>query len=597
MGHIGAEVVVSQQLNELKQMRYQLEEIIDCVANGIVAIDSVGIVKILNPAAENILRINKSEILNKHIKKVLPESQLFEVVTTGISKTVKSKLKGITIIATHSPIKNGKKIYGAVSVFQDISKIEEISTELETMKKIVTEFNAIFENSYDGIYITDGNGNTVNVNPAYERITGLRKKDLIGKNMKDLVQKGIISESITFKIKKTKKPMTITQKIHGGKEILVTGVPVFDENGEIFRVITNVRDMTELNNAKRQLDQSRKLASKYEQELTNLRTHQIGATEVIYNSKEMEEIIELVLRVAKVDSTVLIQGESGVGKEIVANLIHKYSPRKDKGPFIKINCAAIPRDLLESELFGYEEGAFTGAKKEGKPGIFELANNGTLFLDEIADLPLDLQVKLLRVIQFKEIMRLGGTNSKKVNVRLVAATAKNLEQMVKENKFREDLYYRLNVVPLEVPPLRRRKDDIFPLLVYFLDKYNKKYKQAKTFSADAIEILTSYNWPGNVRELANLVERLVVTTKENTITLKNVPQYIIKSRDDAKTVHVFKEGSLPEMLDHLEKKILKDALDKYGSTRKTAQALKISQSSVVRKARKHGIKLNKSWID
>jgi transcriptional regulator with PAS, ATPase and Fis domain len=303
----------------------------------------------------------------------------------------------------------------------------------------------------------------------------------------------------------------------------------------------------------------------------------------------MKKVFDFAARVAQVDSTVLITGESGSGKEIVAKTIHKLSKRKD-GPLIQINCGAIPENLLESELFGYEPGAFTGASKEGKLGMFELAENGTLFLDEIGELPLNLQVKLLRVLQEREIVRVGGIKPKKINVRIIAATNKDLEKMVEKGMFREDLYYRLNVVRIKIPPLRERKTDIPPLIQHFLRKFNEKYEMNKKISPEVIERLIAYDWPGNVRELENLIERLVVIVIEDIIELKHLPDYLQASiNSDHFQVSVSGIIPLKKASEDLEKQLISKALQKYGSTRKAAQILEVDQATIVRKAKKYNI--------
>lgn len=596
VGHLPKKYLLKEkEKNENNNEQDFLHLIFDSLAVGVVAIDTGGVINFANKTAVDILKVKKSDLTGNTINAIIPKSQLTKAAFESRTQITTVSINDSALVVAHNPIVKNGGVCGAVSVFQDMAKFEGIATELESMKALAAEFKAIFENSYDGIYITDGDGYTLRVNKAYERITGLRRDELLQKNMKDIVAKGMISESLTFKIKKTRTPMTITQKIHGGKEILVSGVPVFNENGELARVITNVRDMTELNNIRTQLEKSRELASLYEKELKELRASQIEDPDFISNSKKMNETLELAFRVAKVDSTVLIQGESGVGKEIIANLIHKYSPRSITGPFIKINCSAIPADLLESELFGYEEGAFTGAKKNGKPGMFELAHNGTLFLDEIGTIPGELQVKLLRVIQFNEIMRLGGVQAQKVNIRLLTATSKNLEDLMNEGKFREDLYYRLKVVPIRVPPLRERKDDIFPLTVYYLDKFNQKYKLSKRFSKEAMDALTLYQWPGNVRELMNLIERLVVTTPKDIIRLDELPSSITGNGKLSNFIQKASGESLKEVLNLVEKEALVRAFKDFKTTRKVGEALKISQSAVMRKVQKHNLQFKRGW--
>jgi transcriptional regulator with PAS, ATPase and Fis domain len=298
----------------------------------------------------------------------------------------------------------------------------------------------------------------------------------------------------------------------------------------------------------------------------------------------MRHIYDLATWVGQVDSTVLILGESGVGKEVIAHTIVRSSDRRDE-PFIKVNCGAIPENLLESELFGYEKGSFTGADRKGKPGMFELAHKGTLLLDEVAEIPLNLQVKLLRAIQEQEIMRVGGTKPIKLEVRIIAATNKNLDERVKNGEFREDLFYRLNVIPITVPPLRDRKEDIPPLIEHFLRRYNDKYKLSKTISPQVIERLVNYDWPGNVRELQNIVERMVVLTREDGISLINIPPQIKPLVEKERYFHVDVADVIPlkDALFQVEKKLIIKALQKYGTTRRAAEALGVDQSTVVRK--------------
>lgn len=304
----------------------------------------------------------------------------------------------------------------------------------------------------------------------------------------------------------------------------------------------------------------------------------------------------MVIRLARVDSTVLITGESGTGKELVAETIHNYSDRKQE-PFIKVNCGAIPENLLESELFGYEPGAFTGARQGGKPGYFELAQGGTLFLDEIGDLPFNLQVKLLRVLQAREIIRVGGTKPLKIDVRIVAGTHRNLREMVKRREFREDLYYRLNVVPVNVPPLRERKEEITSLVMHFMRLFNRKYRLTKKISPEVIDIFMQYDWPGNVRELENLVERLVVITPEDVITREDLPAQLMGQRRNLSEVSVSGIIPLREAVESVEKQILEQAYTEYRTTRQMARALQVDASTVVRKAAKYGISRSKTAGD
>jgi PAS domain S-box-containing protein len=443
---------------------------------------------------------------------------------------------------------------------------------------------SIFQSSYDGIYVADAKGNGIMVNEAYTRITGVPGEEIIGKNLRELEKEEIISESVTLKVLEKKKPITIVQKVRG-KEVLVTGNPIFDEGGEITHVVTNVRDISELNRLKLELQQSKALTQKYLNEIQDFKMKEsihLLLDGIVAHSKEIIDVLRLVQKVAKVDSTVLILGESGVGKEVIVKMIHKASDRA-KHPLVKVNCAAIPHHLLESELFGYEKGAFTGADSRGKPGLFEQANGGTIFLDEIGDMPLDLQVKLLRVLQEFEITRIGGRKSVKVDVRVISATNKPLEKMMETGAFRQDLYYRLNIVPIKIPPLRERKADIAPLAYFFLNKMNERYGFNKKFHPEVISFMEQYSWPGNIREMENLIERLVVTVDHDEIKICDLPFHPL-------TAEVRKETTLKELLEDVERKMIQQKLAEYKTTRKTAKVLGISQSALVKKIQKLGIK-------
>lgn len=311
------------------------------------------------------------------------------------------------------------------------------------------------------------------------------------------------------------------------------------------------------------------------------------STGIVANSPKMQQVFDLAQRVGRFDSTVLITGESGSGKEVVAESIVRASDREEK-PFIKVNCGAIPENLLESEFFGYEKGAFTGADPKGKAGLFEMANGGTIFLDEIGELPLNLQVKILRVLQQKELVRIGGAETISLDVRVISATNKNVEQMVSEGTFRKDLFYRLNVVSIIIPPLRERTDDILPLLTVFLDRFNSKYKLQKKMTPAVLDAFVEYTWPGNVRELENVVESMVVLSPDEMIGVESMPAKVVKTGVEEKPAIDIKEiMPMKEAVSLLEESLLQKAMEKYGTTRKAAQALKVDQSTVVRKLQKY----------
>ncbi|MHC1724593.1 MAG: sigma-54 interaction domain-containing protein [Syntrophobacteraceae bacterium] len=452
----------------------------------------------------------------------------------------------------------------------------------------------ILESSHDGLFITDGNGNVEMANSAWERICGIPKDFVIGKNAQDLVNQEFYNESSVMGAIKARKKITIMLKMTKGEKIgqkiLATAIPIWDENGNIRRVVANIRDITEIVHLKELLDKTQQLNEIYAAEIEQMRFQQITKNnDIIARSAETKRVLEMAAQVAKVDSTVLITGESGTGKEVVANTIHRLGHRCE-GPLIKINCSAIPESLLESELFGYEAGAFTGARKQGKPGMFEMAKKGTLFLDEIGDISFNLQAKLLRALQEHEIMRIGGLKPISVDTRIIAATNKDLKGMVKAKSFREDLYYRLNVVSIEIPPLRKRKEDILLLVQHFLEKINRKYQFTKRIAPEIIDIFMLYSWPGNIRELENVVERLLVMTVDEQITAGHLPVYIRNQVNPGSDSLVFYDNMPFKMaMERAEKQFFELAVKKHGSTRKVARALRVNQSTVVRKIKKYGL--------
>ncbi|ERN54598.1 sigma 54-interacting transcriptional regulator [Alkalihalophilus marmarensis] len=465
---------------------------------------------------------------------------------------------------------------------------QEKIERLLQMNKIL---DSIIDSSFDGIYVADSQGYGIKVNEAYSRITGVRAKQLLGKNMHEVVSEGIVSESVTLKVLKERQSITIVQHINE-KEFLVTGNPIFNSEGEISHVVTNVRDLSELNRLKVELRETKRYTNKILQEISEFKNKEgvkLLLDGIVAQSKEIIEVTAVIKKVCEVDSTVLLLGETGVGKEVFANMIHMNSNRKDK-PYIKVNCGAIPAQLLESELFGYEKGAFTGADRNGKAGLFEKAEGGTIFLDEIGEIPLELQVKLLRVLQEFEVIRIGGAHPKKVDVRVISATNRNLKKMVAVGEFREDLYYRLNIVPIRIPALRERIADIAPLAYYFLNKMNEKYKLEKRFHSEVIYMMERYKWPGNIREMENLIERIAVTTEGNEINSNDFPKGVFESALD-EIIHSKgqMEQGLKQKVNDLEKRLIEEKMSEFKTTRKAAKALKISQSALVKKMKKFNL--------
>lgn len=452
----------------------------------------------------------------------------------------------------------------------------------------------ILDNSHDEIYIIDAKGKVVYVNNACERHYGVKASEVIGKNSSELSEMNFWTPRVSPIVLKRKRSFTLEQKTCTGKTLLTTATPVFDSNGEIEYIIENSRDITESEGIKHELDKSQKLLKRYKMEVEVLRKKELNIPELQFNNTKMKFIYGLAERIAKVDSIVLLLGESGTGKSLFAKHIHKLSARHD-GPFITVNCASIPPELMESELFGYSKGAFTGADEKGKIGLIELASDGTLFLDEIGELPLKMQAKLLQVLQENQYFKVGGREIKKVKCRIIAATNRDLPKMIEEGEFREDLYYRLNVFDIELPPLRERKDEIIPLAHFFLDKFSKKYKSSHQISKKCLDSFLQYDWPGNIRELANIVERLVVVNEDYVIECDSLPKNFfakVSSNEAAATAAVpapapDQTKSLDQAVEELEKQLIQSKYKELGSSYAVAKVLNISQSKASRLIRKY----------
>lgn len=560
-----------------------LNEILDAIHNGVIVVNRQGLIVVINKAAAELVNYPQEKALGTRVDIVIPNTKLLDIMDTGQAEyNCHLEISNRVVISNRSPIRRGDVVVGAVGIFQDVSDVEVTSQQLDIVKKINKELDAIIESLDDGIVVADRNGYILKANRAYQQMTGIMAEEVVGKHVRELVKQGYIGRSVTAMVIERNLPVTIVD-IRNNKELLLTGIPVYNDQGELFRVVTAIRDVTQLNSLKEQLVETEEIKNRYYFELEHLRSQQ-PFKKIITNNPEMRKKLDLAFHVAHVDSTVLILGESGVGKELIAQLIHRASKRS-KEPFIKINCGAIPTNLLETEFFGYEPGAFTGALKEGKLGLFELAQGGTLFLDEIGEIPLDLQVKILRTLQDREITRVGGKKNIGLDVRIVAATNRDLKKMMQENTFREDLYFRLNVVPIVLPPLRHRREDILPLINEFLAKFKLQYGYQKWIHPDVMERLLNYDWPGNIRELENTIERLVVTSRGECILPENlagIPAATADPRKQPKT-------SLKRTLESEEKQIITEVYRNVKSTRKAAAVLGISQSSLVKKLNKYGI--------
>ncbi|WP_067928752.1 sigma-54 interaction domain-containing protein [Alicyclobacillus shizuokensis] len=450
---------------------------------------------------------------------------------------------------------------------------------------ITEELKRILDFVYEDVLIADGSGRVLFVSKLFEHRYGVSLEEIAGLSVVELEQRGVFNPSITRRVLETRARQSVVQKTLDGHRVLVSGVPIFDEQGELIRIVSYSYDVTELLELREHMLELETEMDRVKSELERLREQNARVEGVIATSPAMRRTVDTALRVAAHDVPVLMLGESGVGKGVLAKLMHSKSPR-NKGPFISINCAAIPEALLESELFGYEQGAFTGAKRSGKPGLIELADQGTLFLDEVGELPLAMQAKLLTVIQEHRFFRVGGQKELFSDFRLIAATNQDLERMVAEGRFRKDLYFRLNIVPLVIPPLRERRDDIIPLARHFAAEMCRRHGVQRTLSSAVLQRFHAYDWPGNVRELENMVERLIVLAESKVVTEADLPSHLLGT-EATPVLPPVGSVSLPALLDAYERRILEEARKRARSTMQLAKLLGISQPTVVRKLRKH----------
>ncbi len=546
--------------------------------------------------------ISLNETIEKHVNKDCPMLNENQEISAFFSlnncnvigiKDESGKVKGLLtqplllksfISFISSDLSDKEENNQSLTSLKDCDKnglnLEKVYNDLQHLKDLEQELNEIIEFSADSIYVTDGQGNALRVNKAFEKITGIKKEQVLGKNGQDLEKEKIFNPSVTPIVLKERREVTIIQKINNSKQAIVTGVPVFDESGKIFRIVLNAKSIEDSEILRKYFMQKEEYSYKV---IDNKKID----NKLIFTSPHFEELVKLAEKVALVDSTILLTGESGVGKSFLAQFIHNNSLRA-KERMIEINCGAIPESLLESELFGYEGGAFTGANSGGKPGLIEMANKGSLFLDEIGSMPLNLQVKLLQVIQNRQIIRVGGTESIDVDIRIIAASNKDIKTLVKQGKFREDLYYRLNVIPLHILPIRKRKEDIIPLARHFLEKYTIKYKKNVEFMADAYEEMVQYNWPGNIREIENFVERMVVTNNSGEINKKNIEENLLeKDALNLQPISINKSMPLKDALYEIERMLTIMAYKNSPNSYKVAKILGISQSSAHRKIQEH----------
>ena len=556
---------------------------LDSIFCGILIFDSSGLLIHYNRAADTIFG-DMGLVLSQYL------STDFAPFTALLSEKVdlrrgtgryQVELDEHRIVCNVHAWRKGQVRQGTILILHESMHANCIIQEMDVTNNLLHEINIFVESSHDGILVTDNTGAVIRVNAAFERAFSISRRDVLGRNVRDLMADGLYSQSAALKVMETRQTATVCIEV-ASKTLIATGTPVFDPCGAFTSVVVNIRDMTELNELKNDLQRQQMVAEAYSQALR--RQQNGGSKDFVVCSREMQQISDTIQAISQVDSTVLITGESGTGKEVVVNQIFRSGIRSHK-PLIKINCCAIPAQLFESEMFGYEDGAFTGARRKGKAGFFELAHEGTLFLDEIGELDPELQVKLLRVIQEGEITRIGGTRTIHVDVRLIAATNQDLWQMTQEGKFRQDLYYRLNVINIEIPPLRRRRDDIIPLARHFLHKYNEKYHKQKELSMELGKILRGLTWVGNIRELENLIENMVVLVQDDVLLPKDLPDRYRRETEVGQGAQVRVQGVLPlkEAVRQVERQLLANAQAQCSSTREMARLLQVDQSTVSRK--------------
>lgn len=548
----------------------RMDAIFNSAHNGILSIDLEGRITSMNPPAEKMAMTTKEKALGRFLTDVVTPSGLLNVIRTGKGHTEKYRVGKRKYLTHRTPLYDGKTLVGAVGVFQDISEIEFVSSELESVKQLLKEQETILDNSTDGICITDGEGAIIKCNQSFRQLFDVRNES--SDYIKDIARQ-VEAKGRSHNIMETSKD--------NKNSLIITANPIKNSSNQIDRVVINVKDMTEFDALRSELAKTKSI-------LEHMHLSERSET-FIAKSPEMERLLETVQQVAKVDVTVLLSGESGVGKEEIAKLIQQSSPRSE-GPFIKVNCGAIPESLMESELFGYEGGAFTGSLKKGKAGLFEQADNGTIFLDEIGEIPHHLQVKLLRVLQEMEITRVGSAKTTKIDVRVIAATNRDLKELVVEGSFREDLFYRLNVIPIAIPPLRRRVEDIPILIDAYARMFAAKYHKHLKFTKKAIQVLTNYQWPGNVRELVNMIERIYVTASNPEVGEQEVLSLFSKgdnqgmSHDQAIVVNQLLP--LKEAVYLLERELIYKASQSEKSYRGIARVLEVNPSTIVRKVKK-----------
>jgi phosphotransferase system HPr (HPr) family protein len=592
------------------------DQIVQGLENGIIVTDENDVITVFNKAAEKIVGLKEKDVVGKKINDVYPNSRLQIVNKTKKAEIGRKMLMGNTVVLTNrTPILIEGQSKGTIAVFQDISKIERVKVELKEVKELKERLQLILDSVQDGICVLNNDGFITYVNNSYLRILNQKYEDIVGKNIKNISPSGVRAQVL-------KKCRVITGAItekENGVTIVANVSPIIVD-GEMKGVVSVIKNLTEIKTLSEKLSRLEERTEYLEEELLRTKRPDEVFDKFIGKSGKVVDALATALKAATSNATVLIRGESGTGKELIAEGIH-YASKRCSGPFIRVNCAAIPLNLIESELFGHEKGSFTGAVKK-KLGKFELAQNGTIFLDEIGEMEKSMQAKILRVIQEKEIQRVGAEETIKVNVRIIAATHRNLEKMVAEGDFREDLYYRLNVIPIFLPSLRVRRGDIPALVEHFVNKIcNSTGKSINVIDKNAMDALVKYDWPGNVRELENLIERVITLSDGEHIGVQDLPIYVRENKQNKFISDTDGDISMPDNkslsanreemslsqyirdsneilpLKEYEKIAVEKALKSYGSYNAAGKALGVTHKTIASKAKSFGLEKITEWIE
>mgnify|MGYP000888320461 CR=1 FL=1 len=556
----------------------------------LLAIDTHGKIVFTNPAAENQLNARVGVVLSQPLPKLAEAVGNFRRSATSTPPLTITRGTGAPYLALLSTVKSAEGQSLTLCLLPPAPSVPDSDRRMLDFEALTLELHAIIDSSSDGLFVCDSDANVIRVNPASERIHQRSAAEMVGQNMRELITEGFIDRSAALEASLQKKTVSLLQNMPGGGKLISIGTPVFDQSGKLIRVVVSERDISEIDKLQHELENQEAIKDQFRNQILEMQQTELESRKIIARSPNMLKAMRQAMKVATADSSVLLLGESGVGKGVVADVIHRNSSRADR-PLIKINCGAIPESLVEAELFGYEKGAFTGASASGKPGQFELAHEGILFLDEVAELPLSAQVKLLRFLEDGGITRLGGTEERKVDVRVLAATHRDLERMVAEGTFRLDLYYRLNVIPIHVPAVRERKDCLVPLIRHYIDHFSNINNQPKRLSRTVIDALLSYSFPGNVRELMNICERLVVMSETEVIDLADLPSQIAGSVKVplAEDMEWPETMTLQQALETVERNLLTKARQRYRSQTRIAEVLGVNQSTIARKLKRYDL--------